>query len=91
MKNILRLFVLYLFLGNISFAQTTLSAGDIEFRVLRFSDSYWKEFINESSRAYRRENDINVLKPMTKNRASTAKQLYIEIDRNGLIADWECF
>ncbi len=70
---------------------SNVDASDIEYRVLRFSDNYWKEFINGNTRAYRRERDVEILKPMTKNRASTSKQLYIEIDGSGLISDWECY
>jgi hypothetical protein len=70
---------------------TKINASNIEFRVVKFSDNFWKEFINGKSRAFRREQDVESLKPMTKRRASSSKQLYIEIDRSGLIADWECF
>lgn len=77
-------------IGHIS-GDSKVDSNDIEFRLLKYSDSYWKEYINANTRAYRREEDINVLKPMTKNRASIAKQLFIEIDEDGLISNWECF
>ena len=70
---------------------TKIDSSNIEFRLVKFSDSFWKEFINGNVRAFRRERDIEVLKPMAKNRASASKQLYIELDQSGLIADWECF
>lgn len=70
---------------------TKIDSTDIEFRVLKFSVGYWKEYVNGSVRAFRRSTDLLTLKPMTKNRSSSTKQLYIELDANGLIADWECF
>ena len=68
-----------------------VDSDDVGFRLLKYSDGYWKEYVNESNRAYRREVDINTLKPLAKNRASVSKQLFIEIDQEGLISDWESF
>lgn len=63
----------------------------IEYRLLKHQDGFWKEFVNGSSRAYRRSNNLDTFKNQVKNRASIAKQLFVEYDSNGLISDWECY
>jgi hypothetical protein len=71
--------------------RTKIDCNYIEFRILKFSDGNWKEYINEKTTAYRKSSDVLTLKPLTKNRASLSKQLYIEFDEVGLISNWECF
>lgn len=68
-----------------------INSNNIQFRVIKYSEKVWKEYINLSKSAYRKSSDLLTIKPMTKNRASLAKQLYVEFDDNGLISDWECF
>lgn len=68
-----------------------IDSTDIKFRIVKFTDNYWKEFVNGSERAFRRSTDISTFRSMVKNRACAAKQLYLEIDSNGLVFDWECY
>lgn len=67
-----------------------IDSSNIGFRVIKFSDGFWKEFVNGNQRAFRRSTDLAVFKPQVKNRASSHKQLYLETDDQGLISDWEC-
>ncbi|MBQ4860113.1 hypothetical protein J8L98_00220 [Pseudoalteromonas sp. MMG013] len=68
-----------------------LNASAINTRVLKNINNTWKEFSNNNTRAYRTSNDLQTLQTDCKRRASTAKQLYVEFDDQGLIIDWECY
>jgi len=67
-----------------------VSEADITFRRVVFESGKWKEFVEGRARAHRVSDDISAFKPQVQGRALAANQVYVEFDRSGLVADWEC-
>lgn len=70
---------------------TKINSTNIQFRVVKHTDGYWKEFINSNRKAFRRSTSLEEIRAAATNRAHTNQQLYLELDINGLISNWECF
>lgn len=65
-----------------------LKENDVTFRLIKFSDGRWKEYVEHRSRAHRVSDDLHSLCIAAKDRASASSQNYIEFDNTGLINDW---
>jgi hypothetical protein len=70
---------------------TKINSTNIQFRIVKYTDGYWKEFINSNRKAFRRSTSLEEIRAAATNRAHTNQQLYLELDMNGLISNWECF
>lgn len=70
---------------------TKVQAQDLTLRVVKYSESFWKEYVDGSLRAYRRSTDIEAFRGQVKARAAAQKNLYLEFDNLGLVSFWECY
>jgi len=70
--------------------ESKIKADDIVYRVVRHSDSKWKEHITGRVKAFRTSRDLVSLSNEAKRRAIMSDQFYIQFDKNGLIDDWAC-
>lgn len=67
-----------------------ITASNISYRVIRYSDSKWKEYLSGRTKAFRVSTDLIALSNDAKQRAVNAGQFYIHFDESGLIKDWLC-
>ena len=71
--------------------RTKIRSIDIKFRTIKYVDNRWKEYSENSNRAYRTATDLSTLISSTKNRASSLGQFYVEFDEEGIINDCVSF
>lgn len=76
---------------NASIHTSNITSSSISIRTVRYQDSTWKEYTNQSRRAYRTSRDLSVLSTDAKRRSCAAKQLYVEFDENSVVSNWECY
>lgn len=69
---------------------TRITAGNIDYRFVKFSNRKWKEYSSKISKAYRTSTDISLFNIEVKRRSISAKQFYVQFDENGLVTEWMC-
>ncbi|MDF2517447.1 MAG: hypothetical protein K0R59_2743 [Sphingobacterium sp.] len=84
----------YIVSNNSSFLNSSLKTkpNDIKFRTIKYCDSVWKEYNqNNNSRAFRVNNDYNILLSQAKSRSQSNKEVLIIKNEDNSIKDWFIF
>lgn len=76
---------------NLAIHTNPLTSSAIRIRTIKYHDSRWKEYSNQSTRAFRASDDLAILSADAKRRSISAKQLYVEFDENAVVRNWECY
>lgn len=84
----------YIVSNNSSFLNSSLKTkpNDIKFRTIKCCDSVWKEYNqNNSTRAFRVNNDYSTLLSQAKSRSQSNKEVLIIKNEDNSIKDWFIF
>jgi hypothetical protein len=67
-----------------------LNANSIKIRIIKHVDGKWKEYRDNSNRAFRTSSDLDTLQREARQRAFQAKELIVEFDEHGIVSWWQC-
>ncbi|WP_082356708.1 HEPN domain-containing protein [Pseudomonas nunensis] len=69
---------------------TTIDSTSIKIRTIKPESGFWKEMVDNRTKAVKVERNLDVLMPLAKSRAAASSNLLVEFNSSGQINYWEC-